>query len=301
MRPASSYDERAAAALRQSGEAFTGRPQQLFRKTCRNSRIDRAAGCERGDYLEPGHAAQRLILGAMRAPFGARVEEMPLASTDAASRSTPFRSAARRSRTRAWRRSKARRTRARRAAHVRDAMIAYPAYVAGTGDFDTVLMQSGGGNLLAKSGAEGLHGTAVLRQGAGVVLKVAEETRAPYRRRCSQSASTRFPRRAADDAPWNRLRTCRFTIEPGGWSAGFLRSRATQRNARRNTRRTACRCSGVPNFFGEVAGMSVSYDLLERQVRELCGMRATSSPTPLTSRPSSIRNFHRSTGRVSTL
>lgn len=55
---------------------------------------------------------------------------------------------------------------------VRDAMIAYPQYVSGTGEFDTRLMQAAGGSVACKSGAEGVHGTAAIDAGAGLVVKV---------------------------------------------------------------------------------------------------------------------------------
>lgn len=55
---------------------------------------------------------------------------------------------------------------------VRDAMLAHPEYVAGTGQFDTELMIAGDGNIVSKAGAEGLHGVAALSQGYGYVSKV---------------------------------------------------------------------------------------------------------------------------------
>lgn len=55
---------------------------------------------------------------------------------------------------------------------VRDAMIAYPEYVAGTDQFDTVLMRAGGGTIAAKAGAEGVHGVAAVACGFGYVSKV---------------------------------------------------------------------------------------------------------------------------------
>jgi L-asparaginase II len=54
---------------------------------------------------------------------------------------------------------------------VRDAMIAYPEYVGGTGEFDTALMRAAGGTVVAKSGAEGVHGMAAIARGAGALLK----------------------------------------------------------------------------------------------------------------------------------
>jgi L-asparaginase II len=59
---------------------------------------------------------------------------------------------------------------------VRDAMVSHPAYVSGTGEFDTVIMQAGGGGIACKSGAEGVHGAAVIPRRAGFVLKVLDGT-----------------------------------------------------------------------------------------------------------------------------
>jgi L-asparaginase II len=57
---------------------------------------------------------------------------------------------------------------------VRDAMIACPEYVAGDGDFDTELMRAAPGAVVAKSGAEGVHATAAIDAGVGMVVKVAD-------------------------------------------------------------------------------------------------------------------------------
>jgi L-asparaginase II len=55
---------------------------------------------------------------------------------------------------------------------VRDAMIAFPEYVSGTGEFDARLMQTAGGSIASKAGAEGVHGVAVLPQSVGLVCKI---------------------------------------------------------------------------------------------------------------------------------
>jgi L-asparaginase II len=55
---------------------------------------------------------------------------------------------------------------------VRDAMIAYPQYVAGTAQLDTVLMQMGEGSIACKGGAEGVHGVAALAPALGYAGKV---------------------------------------------------------------------------------------------------------------------------------
>jgi L-asparaginase II len=58
------------------------------------------------------------------------------------------------------------------AVRVRDAMIAHPEMVAGEGRFDTDLMLATGGRILAKAGAEGCYGAALLDRGWGLALKI---------------------------------------------------------------------------------------------------------------------------------
>ena len=59
---------------------------------------------------------------------------------------------------------------------VRDAMMAFPEYVSGTGEFDARLMEAGGGSIVCKAGAEGVHGVGVLAPGLGLVCKVLDGT-----------------------------------------------------------------------------------------------------------------------------
>jgi L-asparaginase II len=59
-------------------------------------------------------------------------------------------------------------------ARVRAAMAAQPAYVAGTGRFDTALMQATRGSVVCKAGAEAVHASASLATGLGCVLKVVD-------------------------------------------------------------------------------------------------------------------------------
>lgn len=58
---------------------------------------------------------------------------------------------------------------------VRDSMMAHPEYVSGTGEFDSELMETAQRTLACKSGAEGVHGTAVIGRG-GLVVKVVDGT-----------------------------------------------------------------------------------------------------------------------------
>ncbi len=60
---------------------------------------------------------------------------------------------------------------------VRKAMIAEPAYVAGTGRFDTALMEATHGKIACKAGAEAVHASAILPLGLGSVLKVVDGSR----------------------------------------------------------------------------------------------------------------------------
>ncbi len=55
---------------------------------------------------------------------------------------------------------------------VRDAMVAYPAYVSGTNGFDAALMEAGAGDIACKVGAEGVHVVAAIASGLGYASKV---------------------------------------------------------------------------------------------------------------------------------
>jgi L-asparaginase II len=55
---------------------------------------------------------------------------------------------------------------------VREAMLAFPEYMSGTGEFDASLIRAGNCELSGKGGAEGIHATALIARGAASVLKV---------------------------------------------------------------------------------------------------------------------------------
>lgn len=66
---------------------------------------------------------------------------------------------------------------------VRDAMVSHPEYVSGSAQFDTLLMQAAGGAIACKSGAEGVHGVALIPEGLGFVGKVLDgssRARSPF-------------------------------------------------------------------------------------------------------------------------
>jgi len=65
--------------------------------------------------------------------------------------------------------------------HIFKAMSSYPEMVAGPGEFDTMLMQAGGGKFVSKGGAEGYQGLAVApgvlspnSPGIGIALKISD-------------------------------------------------------------------------------------------------------------------------------
>jgi len=60
---------------------------------------------------------------------------------------------------------------------VRDAMQAEPLYVGGTLRFDSALMAATQGAVVAKGGAEGVHGDALVGEGLGLALKVIDGNR----------------------------------------------------------------------------------------------------------------------------
>jgi L-asparaginase II len=59
---------------------------------------------------------------------------------------------------------------------VRDAMVSYPEYVSGTGQFDTRVMTAGAGAIACKGGAEGVHCLTLIPQGIGLASKVLDGT-----------------------------------------------------------------------------------------------------------------------------
>ena len=131
---------------------------------------------------------------------------------------------------------------------VRDAMMAAPEYVAGTGEFDTALMREARGTIVAKSGAEGVHGLAHLPSGTGLVLKVVDGAA-----RAVPPATMALAARLGmlDAAAARELEAFASVpvINRAGLRTGTIRSAGDEDGA----------SSRVP----------VSYDLLERQVRAL--------------------------------
>lgn len=60
---------------------------------------------------------------------------------------------------------------------LRDAMAAHPAMVSGAGRSDETLMLAGGGDWIAKIGAEGVQAVGVASRGLGIAIKIADGAR----------------------------------------------------------------------------------------------------------------------------
>jgi L-asparaginase II len=167
------YDEAAAAALRRAGVAPTVLHNNCSGKHAGILALCLAIGADPATYLEAGNAAQRRILAfcarvsgddAASWPVGVDGCGIPVYATGLRNAAIAF---ARLATLRGVDEADASALKV-----ARDAMLAYPQYVAGTGQFDTELMTAGEGNIVSKAGAEGVHGAGALAQGCGFASKV---------------------------------------------------------------------------------------------------------------------------------
>jgi L-asparaginase II len=169
------YDPASADALMREGVDFSPIHNNCSGKHTGILALCALLGADIAGYREPNSPAQRRILELCARACGQSIEELPLGIDGCGIPvfATPLRNAARAfARFANFDGLDERDTAALRI--VRDAMIGYPQYVAGTGEFDTALMRAGGGNIAAKSGAEGVHGLADIATGTGLVLKVVD-------------------------------------------------------------------------------------------------------------------------------
>lgn len=133
----------------------------------------RATGADTGTYMDLSNPAQKLILELCARLSDDDAASMPLGIDGCGIPvyATPLRNAAL-SFARFAALEGVDEADARALRVVRDAMIAFPEYVSGTGEFDAQLMRAGEGNIACKAGAEGVHGCAVIAPGIGFVAKV---------------------------------------------------------------------------------------------------------------------------------
>lgn len=132
-------------------------------------------GAATDDYLAPSNLAQQAILAACAELFGVPLERIVIGVDGCGIPvvAVPLRSSAWfyarladvASLPARWRGPVER---------VRRAMVNNPAYVAGTGRFDTDLMRATFPDVACKGGAEGFHGAALIARKLGVCVKVAD-------------------------------------------------------------------------------------------------------------------------------
>jgi L-asparaginase II len=177
------YNVAAAEALERGGITPTAVYNNCSGKHAGILALCLSIGADPSTYLEVENPAQQRILSFCARASDQRLEDLPLAVDGCGIPvyATPLRNAAisfvRIATLRDLPDAQAQALRV-----VREAMMAHPEYVAGTGEFDSRLMEAGAGSIASKSGAEGVHGTAVLDREAALVVKVldgASRGRAP--------------------------------------------------------------------------------------------------------------------------
>lgn len=167
------------AAL-QCGPEGEGYPPQPIYNNCSGKHagilaLCKTMGSDPQSYRDPQNPAQRVILDVCARMSGVRRDELHVGidGCGVPVYAVPLRAAAHSyMRLACGEGLDLRHSRALR--RVRDAMIAYPEFVSGSGEFDAELMRAGAGALACKGGAEGVHGIALIDRRAGVVLKVAD-------------------------------------------------------------------------------------------------------------------------------
>ena len=177
------YDEAAARALIRAGEAPSALYNNCSGKHAGILALCKLTGADASTYLEAANPAQRQILAFCARMSGDDAATWPLAVDGCG---IPVYATSLRRAALAFARFATLRgippADAAALEIVRDAMVAYPAYVSGTTGFDTALMQAGGGDIACKVGAEGVHVVSAIGAGLGYASKVidgASRGRAP--------------------------------------------------------------------------------------------------------------------------
>jgi len=170
--------ELAARALVAGGTPFTAIHNNCSGKHAGILALCAVLGADHTTYLEPSNPAQRAILAFCVRMTGDDPDLWPLAVDGCGIPvfATPLRHAALAFARLAtlqgiWESDAAALSR------VRAAVQAQPAYLAGTGRFDTDLIVATTGSVVGKAGAEGIHCDALLRSGVGLAVKVIDGNR----------------------------------------------------------------------------------------------------------------------------
>ncbi len=167
------YNATAARALEENGERFTTVHNNCSGKHAGILALCLMLGCNIATYTELNNPAQQVILALCGRLTGQDPKTFPVAVDGCG---IPAFAASLESAALAFMRFAtldgidARDAQALKI--VRDAMIAHPRYVAGTGEFDSALMEAGNGAIACKAGAEGVHGDALIDERYGYVQKV---------------------------------------------------------------------------------------------------------------------------------
>lgn len=170
------YDSVSAQALTLGGIPYTAIHNNCSGKHAGILALAKLLESDVGTYLEPDNLAERRILEFCARLCGQSVGDFELGIDGCGIPvfATPLRNAALAFSRFATLRGIPDADDVRALRVVREAMIAFPQYVAGTGEFDTALIRAANGRIAAKSGAEGVHGLADVATGTGLVLKVVD-------------------------------------------------------------------------------------------------------------------------------
>lgn len=172
------YDAQAALNLERAGTAYSAVHNNCSGKHAGILTLTRMLGADRATYLEPGNPAQRAILDFCARIMGDEAATWPLAIDGC---SIPVFATSLHHAARAFARMATLEELSDQDAAalqtVRAAMLAYPQYVSGTGEFDTVLIECAEGKLVCKAGAEGVHGDALIGLRAGLAVKIIDGTK----------------------------------------------------------------------------------------------------------------------------
>jgi len=171
--PHAPYNAAAAKALADRGERFSAIHNNCSGKHAGILALCVLRNCDPSTYMEPPNAAEREILEFCARMTGDAVADFKLGVDGCG---IPVFAVSPLHGARAFMRLATLESidspDARALEVVRDAMLAYPLYIAGTGEFDSILMEASGGAIACKGGAEAVHGDAVLSSGAGLLIKV---------------------------------------------------------------------------------------------------------------------------------
>jgi L-asparaginase II len=171
------YDEATAHAMIRAGIEPTALHNNCSGKHAGILALCRAIGADPSTYLDASNPAQRAILELCARLSDDDADAWPLAIDGCG---IPVYATSLRNAARSFARLASLESIGERDAValriVRDAMVAHPEYVAGTGQLDTELMRVTSGKLACKAGAEGVHGVAAIDPGVGYVSKILDGT-----------------------------------------------------------------------------------------------------------------------------